>query len=64
MMRRSHDLVGRIVKQSAIFAFFFFSTSWILFTLSAVLTTVWRWARSRSRIERSACGFETGFLGN
>ena len=50
-MRRSHDLVGRIVEQSATFSFFF-SISWILFTLSAVLITVWPAGVAKLSVQR------------
>lgn len=61
IMRRSHDLVGRIGEESATFSVSDLDQLDYFYTVRCFDNSV---ARSRSKIERSACGFETGVWGN
>ena len=51
IMCRTHNLEGRIGDESAIFPFPI-SNNWIIFTLSAVLTTVWSARAARLSVQR------------
>lgn len=57
MMHRTHNLMGRIVEQSAIFSVSLDQVD-SFYTVRCFGNSV---ARSCSEIERSACGFETVF---